>query len=104
MFDTLLNDLIPNELRVLLPGRFGVAQNISKAVYLLFQAAILNIPANGFTGQNLRDLFGFRSGTLTAGERGRLNRSGLKRTPHADQTTRTPGHPCIRPSCRCESG
>jgi hypothetical protein len=59
MLDALLNDFIPNELRAPLPGRFGVAQNVSKEVYLLFQAAILNIPANGFTGQDLRDLFGF---------------------------------------------
>jgi arylsulfatase A-like enzyme len=59
MLDALLNDFIPNELRAPLPGRFGVAQNVSKEVYLLFQAAILNIPANGFKGQDLRDLFGF---------------------------------------------
>jgi hypothetical protein len=40
-------------------GLIAAVRIISKEVYLLFQAAILNIPANGFTGQDLRDLFGF---------------------------------------------
>ena len=59
LLDQLLNNLIPNELRAPLPGRYAAAQTISKEAYLLFQAAIDSLTPDGFTGQNLRDLLGF---------------------------------------------
>ena len=61
LLDLLLNDLIPNELRAPLPGRYGVAQTASKAAYLLFQALLLNLPGTGNTSteDDLRNLLGF---------------------------------------------
>ena len=59
MLDALLRDLIPNELRAPLPGVLGAAQNLSRDVYLLFQAAILNLTPDGFSGEDLRNLLGF---------------------------------------------
>jgi uncharacterized sulfatase len=60
LLNSLLDDLIPNELRAPLPGAFGTAQAISKELYLLFQAAILNLPGTGTISaeQDLRDLLG----------------------------------------------
>ncbi len=57
MLDLLLHTLIPNELRAPLPGKLGVAQNISKDLYLLFQALILNLPGTGgqTAGEDLRN-------------------------------------------------
>ena len=55
----LLNNLIPNELRAPLPGRYGAAQTISKAAWLLFNGLILNLPGTGNTSaEDLRDLLG----------------------------------------------
>ena len=59
MLDVLLSDLIPNELRAPLPGALRFAQDISRDIYLLFQAGIMNIPPGGFTGEDLRNLLGF---------------------------------------------
>jgi uncharacterized sulfatase len=59
LLNQLLNDLIPNELRAPLPGRYGAAQTISKADYLLFQALMLNLPGTGGSaGDDLRNLLG----------------------------------------------
>ena len=61
MMDVLLNTLIPTELRAPLPGALGAAQDISKDLYLLFQAAFLNLPGTGTTpaSDDLRNLLGF---------------------------------------------
>ena len=59
MLSTLLNDLIPNELRAPLPGAYGAAQTLSRDIYLLFQAGINNLTPDGFTGLDLRNLLGF---------------------------------------------
>ena len=59
LLDLLLHDLIPNELRAPLPGRYGAAQSISKAAYLLFRALLLNLPGTGTTAEDdLRNLLG----------------------------------------------
>ena len=61
LLNLLLNDLIPNELRAPLPGPYGAAQTVSKTLYLLFQALLLNLPGSGSTSatSDLRDLLGF---------------------------------------------
>ncbi len=60
LLDQLLNNLIPNELRAPLPGRYAAAQTISKKAYLLFQALIMNLPGTGgtSTADDLRNLLG----------------------------------------------
>ena len=59
--DALLNHLIPYELRATLPGRYGAAQTVSKAAYLLFQQLILNTSGggSGSASDDLRNLLGF---------------------------------------------
>jgi arylsulfatase A-like enzyme len=52
MLNILLNDLIPNELRARLPGLLGVAQDISRAAYLLLEERALNPDS----GESVRDL------------------------------------------------
>jgi len=61
MLNTLLNELIPNELRARLPGTLAAAQDISRAAYLFLEEKALNPDAS----ESARDLlagFGYGRG------------------------------------------
>ncbi|MDO9710135.1 sulfatase-like hydrolase/transferase [Paracraurococcus lichenis] len=55
----LFDRLYEEEFRAPLPGALGAAQTVSKDLYLLLQAALMNLPADGFTGADLRRLLSF---------------------------------------------
>ena len=54
MLDTLLNDIIPNELRAPLPGRLGAVQDAGRARYRAFERLISAVPPAQQTAANLK--------------------------------------------------
>ena len=59
MFQTLLNDLIPNELQAPLPGELRLEQIKSKIAHLVYRAVIENIPSGDFQAGALRSILGY---------------------------------------------
>jgi hypothetical protein len=56
---SLVNDIIPNELRAPLPGALGAAQDVSRVAYLAYDALIRNLPPPGSSGEDLRTALPF---------------------------------------------
>lgn len=56
---SLVNDIIPNELRARLPGALGVAQDVSRVAYLAYDALIRNLPPPDASGEDLRTALPF---------------------------------------------
>ncbi len=59
LLDTLLTDIIPNELQATLPGALGRAQAFAKFQYLAYDDLIRNISASGFSRGQLRTKLGY---------------------------------------------
>jgi arylsulfatase A-like enzyme len=59
MFQTLLNDLIPNELQALLPGALRLQQEKSKIAHLIYRAVIANLPSGDFKAGAIRSILGY---------------------------------------------
>lgn len=59
MLQTLLQELVPNELRAPLPGRLSDVQRLARERFLAFERLIDGIPATQQTSQALQDLFGY---------------------------------------------
>jgi arylsulfatase A-like enzyme len=59
MFQTLLNDLIPNELQALLPGTLAAQQEKSKIAHLIYRAIIANLPNSDFQAGAIRSILGY---------------------------------------------
>jgi uncharacterized sulfatase len=59
MLQTLLADLVPNELRALLPGSLAEVQRQARDRFLAFERLIGGVPSSQQTSQALQELFGY---------------------------------------------
>ena len=59
MLKTLLNDLIPNELRARLPGALRIAQDLARDRYRIFELLIDDVDPAKQTGKLLGDWLAF---------------------------------------------
>ncbi len=56
---SLVNDIIPSELRAPLPGALGVAQDLSRIAYLTYDTLLRNLPTPGSSSTDLRSVLPF---------------------------------------------